>query len=68
MLIFSLIDTGRKIKSKVLSAHLWNISKKFEHFFPYSRSNPPKMLIGKGVLKIYRRTPMPKHDFNNVVK
>ena len=68
MLVFSLVYTGREIKSQVLSAHLWNISKKLEDFFPYSRSYPPKMFIGKGVLKTYRRTPMPKHDFNNVAK
>ena len=34
------------------------------------RSSPPEVLLGKGfsedVHQIYRRTPMPKHDFSKV--
>ena len=36
------------------------------------RNSHPEVFLGKGVLKIYkqiyRRTPMPKYDFNKVAK
>ena len=76
--------TQHKILTFSLGISLGNVNKstencRFVHI--YYRSGPPEVFLGKSVLKvcskprcseniqqIYRRTPLPKRDFNKVAK
>ena len=65
----SFLHRAPPVSTSEYQSFLWSCPVLLD-FFAIFRSSPPEMFLGKGVLKkmqlIYRRTPMPKCDFNKV--